>query len=102
MQKGKPFYWSVGNKLPWFFFSHSFLFLTLYRLKALQARDLAKLNTEKARNSLESHIFEFKDKLTNDDVQVLSTVDERTKIEEALSAASEWLDEEGFDADEEV
>lgn len=79
-----------------------FLYSTNFRLEILQARDLAKLETEKARNNLETHIFEFKDKLTNDEVQALSTKSEREKIEKALSAASEWLDDEGFDADQKV
>lgn len=68
----------------------------------MQARDLAKLATEKARNELETHVFEFKDKLTNEDVEVLSTKDEREKLMVALNTASDWLDEEGFDADEPV
>jgi len=50
----------------------------------LQARDLAKLATEKARNELETHVFEFKDKLTNEDVEVLSTKDEREKLMVAI------------------
>ena len=74
----------------------------LSRLNELQARDMAKLATEKARNELETHVFEFKDKLTNEEVEKLSTEQERAKITEALNQASEWLDEEGFDADEKV
>lgn len=76
--------------------------LYLFRLNELQARDLAKLATEKARNELETHTFEFKDKLTSEEVEKLSSKEERAKISEALNQASEWLDEEGFDADEEV
>ena len=63
---------------------------------------MAKLATEKARNELETHAFEFKDKLTSEEVEKLSSKEEREKITEALTKASEWLDEEGFDADEEV
>jgi len=72
------------------------------KLNDLQAQDLAKYAREEARNVLETHVFEFRDKLTNEDVEKLSTEAERTKITEALNKASEWLDEEGFDATEEV
>jgi len=72
------------------------------KLNELQARDMAKLATEKARNELETHAFEFKDKLTSEEVEKLSSKEERAKITEALTKASEWLDEEGFDADEET
>ena len=47
-------------------------------------------------------MFEFKDKLTNEEVEVLSTEEERKKLMEALNKASDWLDEDGFDADEPV
>lgn len=75
---------------------------SMKKLNDLQARDLAKLAREKARNELESHVFEFKDKLTNEEVEVLATEEERKKLMEALNQASDWLDEEGFDADEET
>ena len=71
-------------------------------MNELQARDLAKLAREKARNELETHAFEFRDKLTSDEVEKLSSKEERENITEALNQASEWLDDEGFDADEEV
>ena len=68
----------------------------------MEARDQAKHATEKARNSLESYAFEFKDKLYQDDIQTLSTDEERAKIESTLNEASNWLDEDGFGADEMV
>lgn len=72
------------------------------RLNELEARDQAKFATEKARNSLESYIFEFKNMLDEESFQKISTKEERTKLQETFSAASDWLDEEGFDADETV
>lgn len=73
-----------------------------FRLNELEARDQAKFATEKARNSLESYIFEFKNMLDEESFQKISTKEERTKLQETFSAASDWLDEEGFDADETV
>ena len=93
---------------------HFFLFPRLYckvtsfplfssiRLKDLQARDDAKYANEHAKNLLESHIFNMRDKLSGDEGQLLSTEEEREKIEQALSEASEWLDDEGWDSTADV
>lgn len=72
------------------------------RLKDLQARDDAKYANEHAKNLLESHIFNMRDKLSGDEGQLLSTEEEREKIEQALSEASEWLDDEGWDSTADV
>ena len=70
------------------------------KLKALEARDQSKKAIEMARNNLESFISESKEKLEQEDVQKLSSVEERTKIEKDLNEAYNWFDEEGYDADE--
>ena len=77
----------------------SFLFI---RLKDLQAKDDAKFANEHAKNLLESHIFNLRDKLDSDVGQLLSTEEEREKIQEALSEASDWLDDEGWDSTADV
>ena len=68
------------------------------RLADLQARDDAKLAKEEGRNALESHIFEMREKMYDEVGEMLSTEEEREKISQALDQASEWLDEEGWDA----
>lgn len=70
------------------------------KLHDLEARDQAKLATEQAYNNLESYIFEFKELLTREDVEKLSTSDERESLREKFDEASDWLDENGFEADE--
>ena len=64
----------------------------------MQARDDAKFANEHAKNLLESHIFNVRDKLYSDVGQLLSTEEERVKIDQALSEASDWLDDEGWDS----
>lgn len=80
----------------------SFPLFSSIRLKDLQARDDAKYANEHAKNLLESHIFNMRDKLSGDEGQLLSTEEEREKIEQALSEASEWLDDEGWDSTADV
>ena len=80
----------------------SFSLFSSIRLKDLQARDDAKYANEHAKNLLESHIFNMRDKLSGDEGQLLSTEEEREKIEQALSEASEWLDDEGWDSTADV
>lgn len=77
------------------------LFL-FFRLKDLQARDDAKFANEQAKNLLESHIFNMRDVLDSKEGQLLSTEGEREKIQEALSEASDWLDDEGWDSTADV
>lgn len=80
----------------------SYLFSSFSRLKDLQARDDAKFANEHAKNLLESHIFGMRDKLDSEQGQLLSTEEERERIQEALSEASDWLDDEGWDATSDV
>ena len=73
-----------------------------YRLDQLHAKDIAKLENERTKNSLESFLYNFKDKLYSDAVEVLSTEEERNKINEKFSEVSDWLDEDGFDSTADV
>jgi hypothetical protein len=54
------------------------------------------------KNTLESHIFDTRDKLNNDLGEELSTEAERETINQALSQASDWLDDEGWDTTADV
>jgi len=70
------------------------------KLKALEARDQAKKALEKARNNLESFISENREKMEDEEVQKISTTEEREKIGKDLTDAYNWFDEDGWDADE--
>ena len=60
------------------------------------------MENERTKNSLESFLYNFKDKLFSDAVEEISTEEERTKINEKFSEISDWLDEEGFDSTADV
>ncbi|XP_055963542.1 hypoxia up-regulated protein 1 isoform X2 [Sorex fumeus] len=68
------------------------------RLQDLTLRDLEKQEREKAANSLEAFIFETQDKLYQPEYQEVSTEQQREEISGKLSAASTWLEDEGFEA----
>ncbi|XP_044525559.1 LOW QUALITY PROTEIN: hypoxia up-regulated protein 1 [Gracilinanus agilis] len=71
---------------------------SLHKLQELTLRDLEKQEREKAANSLEAFIFETQDKLYQPEYQEVSTEEEREEISVKLSAASNWLEDEGFGA----
>jgi len=73
------------------------LSISVKKLQDLQARDDAKVANERAKNLLESHIYDMHEKLSSEEGVLLSTEEEREKINQALSEASEWLDDEGWD-----
>lgn len=68
----------------------------------MKARDDAKIAKAQAKNSLESFLFETRDKLSDEEGEKLMTEEEREKLENALSEVSEWLDDEGWDTAEDV
>ncbi|XP_065055878.1 hypoxia up-regulated protein 1-like [Rhopilema esculentum] len=71
-------------------------------LDDLHVKDLAKRENEQAKNSLESFLYEFKDKLYSDNVEKLATEEETNKISEKFSEVSDWLMEDGYDATADV
>eukprot|EP00117_Sycon_ciliatum_P041242 scpid39528/ scgid30207/ Hypoxia up-regulated protein 1 len=75
---------------------------SLKRLQDMAARDLEKVLLEAAKNALEAFIFDMQDKLTTDVYTEASVDEERTSATTALSAASEWLYEEGEDATRDI
>uniref|UniRef100_A0A8C3WNR0 Hypoxia up-regulated protein 1 n=1 Tax=Catagonus wagneri TaxID=51154 RepID=A0A8C3WNR0_9CETA len=68
------------------------------KLQDLTLRDLEKQEREKVANSLEAFIFETQDKLYQPEYQEVSTEEQREDISGKLSAASSWLEDEGFGA----
>ena len=82
--------------------SHYLSLLFFSRLKDLQARDEAKAANERAKNMLETHVYDMREKLFSDEGVLLSTEEEREKIDQALNEASDWLDDEGWDSTADV
>ena len=72
------------------------------RLDDLHKKDLAKAENERAKNNLESFLYEFRDKLDSETIEELSSEDEREKIRTKFSEISDWIDEEGFDSTADV
>jgi len=70
------------------------------KLDLLTARDHAKAALEKARNNLEGYISESREKLEQEEVQLISTKEERETIEKLLNEVGNWFDEDGWEADE--
>uniref|UniRef100_T1IXH5 Hypoxia up-regulated protein 1 n=1 Tax=Strigamia maritima TaxID=126957 RepID=T1IXH5_STRMM len=70
------------------------------RIEVFNHRERKQKQKEEAKNSLESFILDSRDKLYQDDYMKASTDDERSKIEAEMSAASDWLDEEGENVDD--
>lgn len=50
-----------------------------------------------AKNDLESYIYATKEHLYDEELEKVSTPEQREEALEALSAAADWLDEEGLD-----
>ncbi|XP_006815044.2 hypoxia up-regulated protein 1-like, partial [Saccoglossus kowalevskii] len=76
--------------------------LSVGKLEELKKKDEEKAEKEKAMNSLESFIFETQDKLSQSEYEKASTEEERTELSGKLSEASDWLYEDGYDADAKV
>uniref|UniRef100_A0A224XE47 Hypoxia up-regulated protein 1 n=1 Tax=Panstrongylus lignarius TaxID=156445 RepID=A0A224XE47_9HEMI len=64
----------------------------------LNKNDEMKRRHEGALNSLESFVFEAKTKLETDEYKLAATSEEATAISDLCTKTSEWLDEEGFNA----
>ncbi|KAF9300744.1 hypothetical protein BGZ74_007542 [Mortierella antarctica] len=66
---------------------------SLLKIQRLDALDAAKRAREEARNSLESFLYRGRDLLYKDEFIEASTEEEREKLIEALSTASDWLED---------
>lgn len=73
-----------------------------FRLDELHKKDLAKAENERSKNSLETFLYEFRDKLDGETIEELSSEGEREKIRAKFSEISDWIDEEGFDSTADV
>lgn len=75
---------------------------SLNKIKALDKIDLAKRRRETALNALESFVIDAQVKLDEEEYASCATQEEVDSIRKACSEISEWLYEEGSDADAET
>jgi hypoxia up-regulated 1 len=68
------------------------------KLDDLDEKDRIRKETAKAKNAVESFVYDTRDKIYSDEVVAMSTEAEREDVSSALSSAADWLDDEGFDA----
>jgi len=61
------------------------------RLKELKQKDLQQIRVAEAKNKIESSIYELRALLEDENVQIVSTEEQRTVLQEALVASEEWL-----------
>ena len=66
------------------------------RLRSLQERDDEKVANEKAKNNLESYIFETQAWLEVDEVVAVSSEEQRENIRAAIREVYDWFEEEGY------
>ncbi|KAL9115910.1 MAG: hypothetical protein Q9227_000278 [Pyrenula ochraceoflavens] len=68
------------------------------RLKAFDGSDRARLDRAEALNNLEAYTYRARDHLQDDDFLEHTTEEAQTILAEKLSAASDWLYEDGLNA----
>ena len=66
------------------------------RLRSLQERDDEKVANEKAKNNLESYIFETQAWLEVNEVVAVSSEEQRENIRAAIREVYDWFEEEGY------
>lgn len=62
----------------------------------LQERDDEKVANEKAKNNLESYIFETQDWLETEEVIAVSSEEQREEIRTSIRDVYNWFEEEGY------
>lgn len=70
-----------------------------YRIEALNRHDLERTRREGALNNLEAFVIDAQQKLQSPEYAAASTPEESEKILSTCTAISDWLYEDGFDAD---
>lgn len=72
------------------------------RLHEIDVREAAKKKKEAAKNNLETFIFDARSKLSDDDVELVSTEEVREDVRAQLMDAEDWLYGDGDNAETEV
>mmetsp|Transcript_50581 Transcript_50581/g.114848 ORF Transcript_50581/g.114848 Transcript_50581/m.114848 type:complete len:1042 (+) Transcript_50581:95-3220(+) len=67
-------------------------------VRAADEHDAEVRATDAAKNALEAYIYEARDKLDGETVQIVSTEDQRDAIRSDLTIQEEWLYEDGYSA----
>eukprot|EP00455_Lapot_gusevi_P038029 TRINITY_DN4264_c0_g2_i1.p1 TRINITY_DN4264_c0_g2~~TRINITY_DN4264_c0_g2_i1.p1 ORF type:complete len:890 (-),score=423.85 TRINITY_DN4264_c0_g2_i1:69-2738(-) len=65
-------------------------------LRKLSAFDQARRELAEAKNSVESFIYSTREKLYDEDINTVTTEEQRQSVESMLSTASTWLEENEF------
>lgn len=68
------------------------------RVQALKAAEIERKSREEALNTLETLIYKAKDLLEEEDVIAVSTEEQREGMMANLTSESEWLEEDGWEA----
>lgn len=71
----------------------------LVRIKELDQLDEKRRLREEARNNLESFVYRIQDFLYDDTVAIVSTEKQREELSRQLSETSDWLYDEGEQAE---
>jgi molecular chaperone DnaK (HSP70) len=71
--------------------SHSAMTAATKRLKELRQKDLQQIRVAEAKNKIESSIYELRGLLDDENVQIVSTEEQRAGLQEALLASEDWL-----------
>ena len=72
------------------------------KLKTLQRRDIEKVENERAKDDLESFVFETKEYLEQESVRAISTEEHRSEVATELTAAALWMEDDGYSAERTV
>lgn len=75
---------------------------SMEKLNAINKIESERMRLESTFNALESHVIETQEKLSRDEYAQCATEEEKNKILEECSKISEWLYEDGADADAET
>jgi hypoxia up-regulated 1 len=71
--------------------NHSSMSAATKRLKELRQKDLQQIRVAEAKNKIESSIYELRGLLDEQNIQTVSTEEQRGALQDALAASEEWL-----------
>jgi len=66
-------------------------------LKQWDAKEIRKREKADAKNDLETYIYNTKEKMWDEELEKVSTEEQREEVREALSTAADWLETDGTD-----
>lgn len=75
------------------------MLIKLIRIRELDRLDEKRRLREESRNNLESFVYRVQEYLYDDDILAVSTEEQQEELRNRLSKTSDWLYDEGEDAD---